>query len=196
MERTLSRDEFRAMLRRVELEDRRRRLARDFSRRPWPALNTADLVYLFLDTRLQAQLGDADRELLGIESRGTAPLAATGPRVDFENPADRFAFLVDLWRRSSQAIHELTAAGGVRYYHFLQPNQYVPRYRRAVETGFPRLREAGRTLAARGVRFHDLTGAFAGHPEPLYVDDCCHVNAHGNAILADLIFDAIARDLR
>ena len=122
------------------------------------------------------------------------------------------AFLVDLWRRSSLAINELAAASGIRYYHFLQPNQYVAgakpigrdeartatpndAYRRTVEAAFPLLREAGHALAARGVRFHDLTSAFANHPEPLYIDNCCHFNKPANLIVADLIFDAISRDL-
>src|SRR5262245_6352345 len=46
VERALSREEFRTMLQRLELEGRRRRYARDFSRSPWSALNTANLVYL------------------------------------------------------------------------------------------------------------------------------------------------------
>ena len=100
----------------------------------------------------------------------------------------------------------------MRYYHFLQPNQYVPAskpirrdeaaiatrndaYRRSVEAAFPLLREAGRALTAKGVRFHDLTNAFADHPEPLYIDNCCHFNKQGNLIVADRIFDVIRRDV-
>ncbi len=42
----------------------------------------------------------------------------------------------------------------------------------------------------------DLTGVFAGHAEPLYIDVCCHVGERGNALVADLIFDTIRRDLQ
>jgi hypothetical protein len=119
-------------------------------------------------------------------------------------------YLADLWRRSSRAIHDLAAGAGVRYYHFLQPNQYVPAskpmgadetrdavrpgapYRRIVEAAYPLLRESGKTLAGGGVHFHDLTTIYAAHPEPLYVDACCHVNTRGNTIVADRIFDVIA----
>ena len=212
VERALSRDEFRAMVRRLDLEDLRRRYAREFSRLPWRALNTANLVYLVLDTRLEAQLAEADRDLLAIERGGTAPIVATGPPVEFKDTRELLAFLADLWRRSSQAINELAAGNGVRYYHFLQPNQYVPRskpigrdeartatvndaYRRTVEAAFPLLRESGRALASNGVRFYDLTRVFADHPEPLYIDNCCHFNKRGNLIVADRIFEAIQRDL-
>jgi hypothetical protein len=68
-------------------------------------------------------------------------------------------------------------------------------YGRLVQTGYPMLRRAGRELQAEGVRFVDLTEAFAEHPESLYIDACCHVSEHGNTILADLIFDTIRRDL-
>ena len=50
-------------------------------------------------------------------------------------------------------------------------------------------------LKANGIRFTDLSAAFVDHPEPLYVDSCCHVNPRGNVIVADLVFDAIRRDL-
>ena len=213
VERALSREEFRAMVRRLDLEDWRRRYARAFFRPPWPALTTARFVYVALDTRLEAQLTEADHALLAGERAATAPTVATGPPRAFADRGELLAFLIGLWRRSSQAIHELTAPHGTRYYHFLQPNQYVARskpigpvearvattndaYRRIVEAAFPSLRDAGRALAAQGVRFHDLTDAFAAHPEPLYVDSCCHFNRAANLILADRILDTIARDLR
>jgi len=123
------------------------------------------------------------------------------------------AYLVALWQRSSRLLDGLARANGTRYYHFLQPNQYVPeskpmttderatavkatRYAGLVHTGYPMLQRAGRELRAEGVRFVDLTGAFAGHVEPIYIDACCHVSPHGNAIVADLVFDAIRRDLQ
>lgn len=213
VQHALSRDEFRTMIRRLEAEDRRRQYAREFSRWPWRASNAASLVYLALDARLATQLAQADHALLAAEREAAPPLVATGPPVEFEDREELLAFLVDLWRRSSQAIHELSAGRGVRYYHFLQPNQYVPAskpmgpdeartalaneaYRRTVGAAFPLLREAGRALAASGVRFHDLTAVFAGHREPLYVDNCCHFNPEGNLIVADRIFEAISRDLR
>jgi hypothetical protein len=212
VERALSRDEFRTMVRRLESEDRRRWYARKFSGVPLGTLSTTNLVYLVLDARLETQLAEADRTLLAAERRATPPLVATGPAVEFADDGQRFGFLVDLWRRSSHGIHELAAGGETRYYHFLQPSQYVPgskpigpeearaaadrtAYRRAIETAYPLLREAGQALAAKGVRFHDLTRIFADHPEPLYVDGCCHVNERGNRIIAGRVFDVIRRDL-
>src|SRR5262249_17471047 len=89
------------------------------------------------------------------------------------------------------------------YYHFLQPNQYPPGSkplspeerrlaywhdlpaRSIIEEGYPLLREAGKRLARRGVRFHDLSLAFARVEATLYVDNWCHFNPKGNEILAE-----------
>lgn len=205
---------FRLMLERVVLEQRRAGLARTFSRFPWRDLNTANFVYAALDLDVDRQLIETDQRLLSEEQRTAAPSVATGPRIEFTNDGEMFAYLAGLWRRSSRVLHDIAAGHGFRYYHFLQPNQYVPGskpmgprekadalpprnlYPRIVEKAYPMLREAGRALAAEGVRFTDLTAAFAGHPEPLYIDACCHVNRQGTVILADLIFDAIRRDVQ
>ena len=45
-----------------------------------------------------------------------------------------------------------------------------------VEIGYPLLLRNGRKLKEQGVRFFDLTGIFKDHPEPIYVDSCCHSN--------------------
>ena len=212
VEGVLSREALHAMLERTDRENQRRRLARTFSQAPWRSLNTANLVYLVLDRRLEAQLTDVDRQLLSVEQRAAVPLVATGPPIEFKNETEMLTYLIDLWRRSSRTIHGLAMGAGIRYYHFLQPNQYVPGakpmgagerrdavrpaapYRRLVETAYPMLRESGRALVADGVRFRDLSAVFADHPEVLYVDACCHVHARGNIIVADRIFDVITRD--
>ena len=104
-------------------------------------------------------------------------------------------------------MHRLCEANGIRYYHFLQPNQYVPgskilsadelrnafdpHYpsRAVVVAGYPYLEAAGRELTAAGVHFYDLTEIFKAHPETIYFDTCCHVNRHGCELMANQIVD-------
>ena len=116
--------------------------------------------------------------------------------------------------RSSLQIHQLCAASGIQYFHFLQPNQYVPGSktlsdeerllvygaehpgRKHVEAGYPLLVHEGQALIDRGVCFSDLTLVFADHPEPTYADRCCHLNPHGNEVLARKMADVIVATLR
>ncbi len=110
--------------------------------------------------------------------------------------------LAALWHDASLQLARLCAANGVQYFHFLQPNQYLPgskqlseeelrtaflgghAYGRWVPLGYPLLREEGSALVAAGVKFHDLTDVFADVTETIYVDDCCHVNERGNELMA------------
>ena len=114
-----------------------------------------------------------------------------------------------VWYRSSLALARLAALAGADYYHFLQPNPYVPNakplspeereaaykpagnYGAAALKGYPLLRRFGRDLPGQGINYFDLTGVFADYPETLYVDDCCHLNDRGYELLAA----AVARQL-
>jgi hypothetical protein len=107
-------------------------------------------------------------------------------------------------------MHRLCAAEGMRYHHFLQPNQYVPgskpmgaaekavayrtdsENRLPVERGYPLLQAEGARLARLGVDFHDLSRLYAAVPQPLYIDDCCHLNREGNAIMGEVVGRVIA----
>ena len=129
-------------------------------------------------------------------------LALTGPRSQAESPQERLDELVSLWRNSSLQLERSCRANGIAYFHFLQPNQYVPGskplsdeerrtavvddhpYGKWVPAGYQRLVPAGAELARSGVMFRDLTGVFEGVDETLYVDDCCHVNKLGYELIA------------
>jgi len=201
----------RLMLERAQTEQRRASLAASFSAWPWRLSNMANVIYLALDRRLEQRQAATDRELLGAPADGST--IPSGPRMTFASDREMYQHLAELWQRSSLQLARLAEANGIRYYHFLQPNQYLAGakpmgaaeraqalvaghpYQRAVESGYPLLQRAGRILEERGVRFTDLTAVFGGRPEPIYFDSCCHVNEHGNAILADQMFQAIRRDL-
>jgi hypothetical protein len=117
--------------------------------------------------------------------------------------------LARMWKRCSLQMHRLCTAGGMEYYHFLQPNQYLPGskpmgeeeisvairenhpYRTSVEQGYPCLIAQGRDLAARGVHFFDMTMIFENDETPLYDDDCCHLNSRGYNMIASFMAGAI-----
>ncbi len=165
---------------------------------------TCHLVWSALDRASAARVFDAQRRLAAQVPRRVSFLTR-GPKLEPPEGNELYRRLAAHWAESSSLMADLCRARGIAYFHFLQPNQYLagskpmgreerriaidPRqpYRPPVEEGYPVLIETGRALAARGVAFHDLTGIFAGHSEPLYGDSCCHYNREGNRLLAEAI---------
>lgn len=110
-------------------------------------------------------------------------------------------------------MQAICAARGMRYFHFLQPNRYVPgskplsteelskvlplahAWRRNAELGYPLLRARGSELCGRGVSFFDLTDMFVNETQTLYSDDCCHFNREGYARIARQIAAWIRTEL-
>ena len=129
---------------------------------------------------------------------------------------DEFVLYNDLsqvWKRSSFQMKALCDANGAQYYHFLQPNQYVPgskpmtdeerrqtinkesAYGSAVVKGYPLIAKGGEELKAIGVKFTDLTSIFVDNREILYVDDCCHTNSKGSDLIAKRLYETILPQL-
>jgi hypothetical protein len=171
------------------------------------------LAWRAFDRALDARLAARRTDLMSSDARAPFDYLTSGPRWPTRDPAALYEDLVSVWKQGSLQMHLLCEGYGIRFHHFLQPNQYVAGskpigpeervaalapvhlYRRHVEAGYPLLRQAGRELREAGVRFHDLTQVFADVPEPLYVDTCCHLGARGNELLADRIAAALREDL-
>jgi len=204
------------LIARVDTAQRRRRdLAAFMQGFPWSYSPTANLLWVVADRRLNGQQAAAEMKLQQTSVTGdpSATAEIRGPQVGLRNKAETFDYLVGLWRQCSLQMHRLCEANGIRYFHFLQPNQYVPgsktltdeerrtAYREEgehavhVRRGYPKLIEAGQELRAAGVRFFDLTGVFADETGTIYRDVCCHVNVRGNDILGRAIAQAILADL-
>jgi hypothetical protein len=194
-----------------ELEYERERRARIASFHSLPGLGhspLASLVWRLRDRQAGARVHAVEQalaETLGDDLR----YAETGPKRRYADADAMMRDLAAIWRDSSLQLARLCRANGIAYFHFLQPNQYVPDskplteqerraafdpehpYRRGVLLGYPLLAAAGGELTAGGVAFTDLSEAFADVAETLYVDDCCHYNVKGYELLADAIAAAI-----
>jgi hypothetical protein len=188
------------------LEDLQRASADFFSHAPLRWSFTAGLVWRLADRRLAAGVAAAEASLLALPQERNPQ--AQGPRLPDE--MDARTRVVAVWQRSSLQMARLCERLGIAYFHFLQPNQYVPDskpmdeaeralalraespMRVPVEQGYARLRVAGAELAAQGVAFEDLSGVFRDVREPVYLDDCCHLNGLGNRLLGAAVGRAMA----
>lgn len=192
------------------LEDRRRELARRFSRPVLERSATWNLLWWGLDRRLALRVAGIAGEA---PARDEAErYAATGPPFE-PGPEGLHRALARQWAEASIQMGRLAAGNGIAYFHFLQPNQYVPGskplsreeramtvqadhpYRPAVEEGYARLAEEADRLRRQGVAFHDLRFLFAEQPATVYADSCCHFNELGNELLARAIGETVADGL-
>ena len=172
----------------------------------WSVL--AKLVWFQRDQRLANHSYELQQQLLRFEAE-TWPESSSARSVHFDNEQALYEALVSLWQTSSIQLHRLLAANGVRYFHFLQPNQYLPDSKpfgareraiafsdagtrpHSIRVGYPALRAAGEELTEQGVSFYDLTQIFSSVSEPVYIDSCCHLNSRGNEVMAEAIAHAI-----
>ena len=192
---------------------RRRERADLFSWRPLARSPTASVVWLALDRAEAGGIAAIDAELAGQVRPAGRRYATHGPGYRWSSRRLIVTEAARVWSRSSRAMHELATGHGARYYHFLQPNQYVPGskplspeerrsayvenhpYGSLVVQGWDHLRREGAELRRQGVAFHDLTEIFADVEETVYRDNCCHLNTEGNLIVGRAVADVIARDL-
>ena len=136
-----------------------------------------------------------------------------GPQGWFPQQSDLNPAIARVWYRSSLLLAQLAQLAGADYYHFLQPNQYVPNSKPLTAqelaccyiTGGPRetlyrslyplLSRSGEKLQRQSISYFDLTGIFKDHKETLYADECCHLNARGNELLAAAMLQRLAPSL-
>jgi lysophospholipase L1-like esterase len=112
--------------------------------------------------------------------------------------------LIAIWKKYTILENELLRErAGKPVYFFLQPNQYLkdskplseqerrlaidPLRVEGTHEMMTLLKAAVQDLHHSGVPGADLTGIFASTTETVYKDDCCHLNALGNQIMADTI---------
>jgi hypothetical protein len=169
---------------------------------------TLGLIWRLRDSALSRELYVTEREMAGGTQPGVS-YSTHGPTYTSDSDDQLFSDLAAMWKNSSLQMNALCEASGAEYYHFLQPNQYVPDskpmtaeerskvitpmhpYARGVLKGYPYLRKAGEELKKSRVHFYDLTGIFENESRMVYDDDCCHLNATGYRIVADRIYSEI-----
>lgn len=170
------------------------------------------LVWKAMDQQYERRINEALLSLNDYKVDDPSSFTRNGPRFNFENESDLYDYLATHWQRCSLQMKSICEAQNIRYFHFLQPNQYYPGskpmgkeelkgsfyddhvYRPSVVMGYPIFGQHGRELKKLGVSFHDLTMIFANVEEPLYADTCCHLNSRGYGIIATKIGKTIVAE--
>ena len=161
---------------------------------------TASTMWLKYDQYLSSQIAKLRQRKDGIKPVGS--YMAMGPEYPLSGQATLYEEIANTWMRSSLGMRALAVESGARYFHFLQPNQYMPDSKpfskeelelayddqdlmaKAVPAVYPLLIKRGAELQAAGVEFYDLTMMFQTEEQPRYIDTCCHLNEAGSSELA------------
>ncbi len=184
------------------LRQREERLAASAAAEPWRWSALYGIVNRYLRESAATQILYLNHELSdALSSEYT--LHRYGPVLPIvPDEYELSSMALRVWYRSSVLLDNLSRTAGAEYYHFQQPNQYVPdskplsdleldccynsqkRALRAYPDTSQLRRRLGDELRQRGINYYDLTRIFADNRETLYKDDCCHLNARGNELLA------------
>ena len=187
------------------LEQKRKNWAQFFIKRHLYHSIALCLLWQIRDKLLVNERSEAILALKKYNKRIDSSYLVTGPPYSFPNDKALYDYLANVWKRCSLQMNAICEANGIRYYHFLQPNQYVegskPMKKEEIEIainnkhiykpgavmGIPYLRKYGDELIDLGVNFRDLTMIFSDVEEVIYRDDCCHLNEEGYKIIANTI---------
>ncbi len=195
----------------VERARRERRLAAARAA-PWRWSALYGIISRYRLERSERRLLALNRELAA--PSGDYSLERQGPQYKFHDHYDLRRAALRVWYRGSVILNDLSRTAGAEYYHFLQPNQYVPDSKplsdeelamaynagsaavAAYRDAYPQLQRLGDELRQQGINYYDLTQIFADNRETLYKNDCCHLNALGNELLAESMVQLLEPALR
>lgn len=197
------------------LREWRKWLAGVFSMFPLNFSVTSHVLWSLTDSAFQRADAKVQTTVIeGFPNRHDLRYVATGPTRTYVDHEEMYRDFANMWGNASNAMFELAKAHGIHYFHFLQPNQYVPgsknltdkerkqafdetsNWRTSVIQGYPHLRKVGKSLVNKGIPFFDMTMIFAENEETLYVDKCCHLNSGGNELLGKAIGRLIVSNIR
>ncbi|WP_460031373.1 hypothetical protein [Megalodesulfovibrio paquesii] len=180
-------------------------------------LASAHLVYSLLAKSARKDFWNLSRAPR-TEDNASSMVAYSLPEValpaDTPEPPEVMERSVQIWRYSTLSMLQAARLGGVELFEFIQPNQYYKTdrvltpeeqstawndksiLRRSVSIGYARLFQEAEAMRSQGLRLYDMTRIYDAVPETVYIDNCCHVNAYGNAIMEQFIADTITKELQ
>src|SRR5207342_387933 len=82
------------------------------------------LIWQYHDEHLMRTIYESNQRLKEDGAKSQS-YTMKGPPYAFASDDQAYQEIAEVWKRSSQQMKALCDAVGARYYHFLQPNQYV-----------------------------------------------------------------------
>ncbi len=137
------------------------------------------------------------------------------PKADFVlQDAAAFDKMASMWYQSSIGMNQILSSRKIKYFHFIQPNQYYPTkraftakeneiaidqkspYIEGVKKGYPVLLSKVDDLQKAGVNVFSAVNILDNTKETVYKDACCHYNSVGDEVLANYVSSSIIKVIR
>jgi hypothetical protein len=137
------------------------------------------------------------------------------PKADSVLPdAAAFDKMASMWYQSSIGMNQILSSRNIKYFHFIQPNQYYPTkraftakeneiaidqkspYIEGVKKGYPVLLSKVDDLQKAGVNVFSAVNILDNTKETVYKDACCHYNSVGEDLLANYVSSSIIKVVR
>ena len=128
--------------------------------------------------------------------------------------AAAFDKMASIWYESSIGMNQILSSRNIKYFHFIQPNQYYPTkrvftakekeiaiskdspYIAGVNKGYPVLLSKVDDLQKAEVNVFSAVNILDNTKDTVYKDACCHYNSVGEEVLANYISSSIIKVVR
>ena len=128
--------------------------------------------------------------------------------------AAAFDKMASMWYESSIGMNQILSSRKIKYFHFIQPNQYYPTkraftarekeiaidnkspYIEGVKKGYPMLLSKVEDLQKARVNVFNAVNILDNTKETVYKDACCHYNSVGEEVLANYVSSSIIKVVR
>lgn len=214
---TISVDAVNLQAKKINLEGRHSSWA-DFMSNPIIRVSPlSNLLWRVKHSRYLSQVSRLNAEIASVmgqaDESGAPSFERFGPDYAFSDWSDLTSYTADIWAKSNHLAHGIAEVQGAKFFHFIQPNQYIEGAKefmypeeRAVaiappgagggygawyKMGYPFLKKQQSWLKEQGVHTTDLTYLFRDFKGPIYIDNCCHVNSQGSDMIVHAIVDTI-----
>jgi hypothetical protein len=137
------------------------------------------------------------------------------PKADsvFEDAA-AFDKIASMWYKSSIGMNQILSSRKIKYFHFIQPNQYYPTkraftaqeketaidnkspYIEGVKKGYPVLLSKVDDLQKARVNVFNAVNILDNTKATVYKDACCHYNSVGEEVLVNYVSRSIIKVVR
>ena len=202
--------------RKLDLQDTHRSRARLLTN-PWcrnsPMWN---LIWRILHSRFLSEESALSTQMNSVSSSDDKPrdfrYEELGPDYKFESWDGVIEYAAQLWARSNHLADGVAKAHGAKFFHFVQPNQYVDgskpsmsEQERAIalvtpeqggygiwyRQGYKFVQKHQSWLRDQGVNTTDLSQIYKEETGQIYIDNCCHMNARGYSMIVDAMVETI-----